>query len=334
MAVRAIIETVLVDTNQPLRAEVPGLPPEVVARLVTELGGQGNKVIDCLRTAAALISQAGHARSGLRLAESAAYNIREALDAVVEGRAAPEGGVGAAVAAWRRYQLAVGEPGADAAAARAELDGVLGRLEQDEERQAFKTRKLLEYIRSQTGIEPLPGEDDPTVRYSRLRKRANDALHDYGTASAVTALYDDALAWFIRFFTPPDDRVRAVTALAERPYADGIVDELRKLVLNFHHLGLFFSRLQDPGWLDPLHEAGLIPMPREGEPWPVTRLVEGAGAIEPERLAAVLDRLLCESKHEPEPRRLGIARQILQDASRLGAAGHELAKKIITKHYW
>ncbi len=150
--------------------------------------------------------------------------------------------------------------------------------------------------------------------------------------SGVAALYDDAVAWFIRFFTPPDDRVGALSTLAERPYADGLVDDLRKLVVNSHHLCLFFSRLQDPTWLDPLHDAGLIHLPRDGERWPVAFLVGGAGAIDPDRVAGVLERLLRDSKSAGETRRLSIARDILQSASRLGVAGHAVAMKVIRKY--
>ncbi len=295
------------DDDRPAPAEVPGVPPEVVARIVAELGRRSKRVIDYLRTAAVLISQAGDDGAGLRLAESAAYNLREALDAIAEGRPAPEGGVGAAIGAWKQYQVAIRAPDADVDAARAALGRMLERLEEDQERQAFKTRKLLEYIRDQTGVEPLPGENDSTVRYSRLRDRANGTLHGDGTVPAVAAMYDEVAAWLIRFFTSPDDRIRAVAALAERPYADGMVDALRELVLNSHHLGLFFSRLQDPAWLDPLHDAGLIPLPRDGEPWPVTFLVGGAGAIKPARVVAVLVRS---------------AAGRLQAATRASTAGH------------
>jgi len=310
----------------------PGLPPEVLARIRAELGPPGDKVIDCLRTAAALITQARKDRTGLRLAESAAYNLREALDAVVEGRPALEGGIGSVLKAWRWYQIAIRQPGADDAAARRELDDVMERLEQDEERLAFKTRKLLGYVHDRTGIEPLPGEDDPTVRYSRLRTRANDTLHKEGTVAEVAVLYEEALAWFLRFFTPPDARVEALVALAEKPFAAGLIDQLRKLALNAHHLGLFFSRLQDPAWFDPLHDAGLIHLPRTGEPWPVASLASGPRLIDPVRIAEVLERLLVDANKYDKTKRLDIYRDILQTASRLEAAGHGVVKKVIAKY--
>ena len=55
----------------------------------------------------------------LRLAESAAYNLREALDSVIGGRDAADGGLPAVLEAWRRFKAEVAQPNADIAAARA-----------------------------------------------------------------------------------------------------------------------------------------------------------------------------------------------------------------------
>jgi hypothetical protein len=308
------------------------LSPDVVARIHDELGHRGSKVLECLHTAAAFITQAHDDSSGLRLAESAAYNLREALDAVVADRPTPQGGVGAVVKAWRRYHLATTEPNADIVAARAELDRVLDQLEKDQERHTHRTLKLLEYIRDQTGIDPLPGEHDASLRYARLLARANSMLHDKGTVAGVAALYDDAVGWFVQLFTPPDARVDAIVALAAQPFSEHQLAQLRHLALNAHHLGLFLSRLSDPEWLSPLQDAGLIGPPRSGEPWPVTSLIGGAGSIEPSSIAAVLDRVLDESKREPVPIRQGIAREVIQCASRLGSDGHPVAKKVLARH--
>jgi hypothetical protein len=48
--------------------------------------------------------QAATCHCGLRLAESAGYNLREAFDAVVEGRSPVSGGLPAILEAWGRYQ--------------------------------------------------------------------------------------------------------------------------------------------------------------------------------------------------------------------------------------
>lgn len=312
---------------------VPGLATEVVGRLVAELGGRGEKVVSCLRTAAVFLEQAREDGSdGLRLAESAAYNLREAFDAVVEGQPAPEGGLGDVIDAWKRYEIAVQASDPDVEAARTELDRVLRRLAQDEERQGFRTRQLLDYIRDQAGIEPLAGEGDPSARYNRLRQRAARSLHTDATVAGVSTLYDEAIVWFGGFFTPPDDRVHAIVALAERPYVAGLIREARELVINAHHLRLLLSRLRDPEWLEPLYDAGFIPMPRAGEPWPVMSLGGGTGAIDPVRIAGLLQRLLNDSMTQSPQRRIEIAREIVTCASRLGPVGHSVAQQIIAKH--
>lgn len=308
--------------------EVPGLPREVLEQIRAKLGSRGDKVVACLKTAAVFVEQAHEDAGGLRLAESAAYNLREALDAIVAGKGVPGGGLGDVQRAWKRYQAAVSGPDADIDAARAEFDGVIGRIAGDEDRQAFKTRKLLEYVRELTGVEPLPGDHDPTVRYARLRRSANNVLHDEGAAAAVADLYDEVVTWLIGFFTPPGERVRAITALAERPYADGAIDELRRHLSNAHHVRLFCSRLRDDAWLEPLCEAGLLSLPRAGEPWPVAALV--GGAIEPRRVAEVLSRLLKAAGKGPAA--LGAAREILRLASSLGVAGDAVAAKIVARY--
>jgi hypothetical protein len=85
-----------------------GLPAEVEARIRTEVPERGDRIIACLRTAAWLLDQASGEddAAGLRVAESAAYNLREALDAVVKGRDPAEGGLPAIRDAWTRLQLA------------------------------------------------------------------------------------------------------------------------------------------------------------------------------------------------------------------------------------
>ncbi len=63
-----------------------GTSSEVAERVVAELGRHGEKIVAWLRTANALIAQAVDDDSRTSLADSAGYNLREALDAVVKGR--------------------------------------------------------------------------------------------------------------------------------------------------------------------------------------------------------------------------------------------------------
>jgi hypothetical protein len=188
---------VTIDRSDPV--EVPGLVPEVKAQIVRLLGGRAEKVFACVRTAAAFLAQAhGADGEGLRLVESACYNLREAFDAVVAGQEAVEGGLGEVVEAWRRYEFAIEVPGADGSAVSGELHAVLRRVAQDEDRQGSRVRQLLAFVRDQTGVEPLPGDGDPLMQYNRLRNQAAGTLHADGSVAAVSALYDDAVGWFGR----------------------------------------------------------------------------------------------------------------------------------------
>lgn len=195
-----------------------GLPQEVLDQIVTDLGERGEKVISSLRTAAHLITQARGDQTGLRLVESAAYNLREALDAVAAGTDAAPGGFPAVKAAYKRYQVSAAGPEADAAVALHTLAGEIARLISDGRRQNYRTRELLGWLTARTGIEPLPGDDDPSIQFDHLRERANSTLHSSGTVALAAALYSDVVAWFLRVFTPPDERLRSIVDLARTPY--------------------------------------------------------------------------------------------------------------------
>lgn len=105
-----------------------GMPLEVADQIVKDLE-RGPKVLNCLSTAAHLIAEAREDQTGLRLVESAAYNLREALDAVVAGRDAGASGMPAVKDALDRFRLASSEPDADEVAALRRLANDLGRLD-------------------------------------------------------------------------------------------------------------------------------------------------------------------------------------------------------------
>jgi hypothetical protein len=298
-----------------------------------ELPGRGEKIVACLATGTSLIEQGLRSQPGLRLAESAAYNLREALDAVVAGRPAAAGGLPAVITAWDRYQTEVEQPDADVEASRSSLDEVLNRVAQDQDRSSWHARKLLEYLRHQTGVEPLPGELDPIAEYAGLRKEANAAVHGDYTLAEVALLLDRTVPWFVRMFTPPDAQVRALTDLAAQPYERlSQIEELRRLATNAHHLRLFFSKLADPTWLKPLYEAHLIQLPSQGEPWPVTSLLGGLGQTRPQPVAGLLSRLLKDTKAIEKNLRLGTRFELLRTASQLGLAGYPIVAQIAALH--
>ncbi|MGS2619926.1 hypothetical protein ACVCAH_36450 [Micromonospora sp. LZ34] len=312
---------------------LPELPPEVVDRIVDELSSRGEKAVTCLRTAAALIKQAVDDDRGLRLAESAGYNLREALDAVVTGRPPVSGGLSAILEAWARYQSEVAQPDADMTASLSALEDALHRVAENRDRSSYHAARLLGYLRDKTGVDPLQGEADPIGEYNRLRNDANTALHAESALDAVTALYDRTVAWFIRMFTPPDAVVTAISELAAEPW-QGVeqIGKLRELATNPHHLRLFLGRLTDPAWLNPVYDAGLLKLPQPDTAWPAASLLEGLGRSSPDEVAGLLERMLADSNALRQDRRLGARFELLRVASQIGAAGHSVVARIVELH--
>ncbi|WP_141974974.1 hypothetical protein [Saccharothrix saharensis] len=309
------------------------LPPEVVERVVAELSAQGEKVVAALRTAAVLIMQAVHDESGLRLAESAAYNLREALDAVVTGRTPVPGGLPVVVEAWERFEREAAQPGNDDAASLDVFRAVIRKTTEKQERDSYHQNRLLGYLRDKSGVDPLAGDLDPVIEYQRLRRTVSQGLHRDTALDTVTGSYQDTLAWFVRMFTPPDAIVLRLRELAAQPWRGAEqVDRLRETASNPHHLRLFFARLVDPAWLDPLYEAGVVRLPESGTPWPVAGLLEGLGRSASAAVAALARRLLADCKQLPAEQRLDARFMLLTMATQLGADGHTIVGDIATAH--
>lgn len=272
-----------------------GLTQVACERIVAELApGAGNRILRCLRTAESLLGAAGDAPPSLRLAASAVYNLREALDAVVADRPAGEGGFSAAIDAWDRYTTACALAGADEAAARADLAATMDELARTRNHQAFMTRRLLDWFREQTGVDPIPGDTDPVVVYQDLRDQTSRVVHDECPLAVAQSLFAETVAWFERFFTPPSEIVPRIEELAAQPYTPGRLAELRTLATSSHHVRLFLERLQDPGWLEPLRDAELITLPEPQSPWPVAALTGPNRQLPDERVVELLDQLLSD----------------------------------------
>ncbi|WP_228688157.1 hypothetical protein [Amycolatopsis keratiniphila] len=314
---------------------LPELPDEVAATITRELPTQGARILACLRTASVLIVYALDDEADLRLAESAAYNVREAVDAVVkESSPVPGGGLSVVREAWQRYEEEIARPGNDADASLATLMDVLRRVAEKRDRDSYHAARLLQYLRSKAGIDPLGGELDPVKEYTQLYSEANRALHSQTTLPAAVTLYSRAVAWFVRMFTPSDEIVRALRALADEPWSGhDQVERLRNLALNEHHLRLFLGLLTDPGWLIPLYDADVIALPAPSGTWPGAALLESLGSTAPAEVAVVLTRLVRDVKQRTlEEDRDNVAFTLLLFASQLGTAGHSAVGDIVSAY--
>ncbi|WP_245193373.1 hypothetical protein [Amycolatopsis alba] len=314
---------------------LPELPGEVVSTIMRELPTQGARILACLRTASVLIVYSLDDEADLRLAESAAYNVREAVDAVVkESSPVPGGGLSVVREAWQRYEAEIARPDNDGAASLAALTEVLRRVAEKRDRDSYHAARLLQYLRSKAGIDPLGGELDPVKEYTRLYGETNQALHAQTTPQTAVTFYSRAVAWFVRMFTPSDEIVRALRALAAEPWAGhDQVERLRNLALNEHHLRLFLGLLTDPGWLIPLHDADVIALPAPSGTWPGAALLEGLGRTAPAEVAVVLARLVKDVKQRTlEEDRANVAFTLLLFASQLGSAGHSAVGDIVSAY--
>ena len=312
---------------------VPGLSSDVVDRLRMELGERAEKVLRCVRTAAAQVVQSEEDTSGLRFAESAAYNLRQALDHVVEGQDAAEGGLGAVLDAFRRYTEQRAVPGADLAAARDDLDRVLTAVEADESRASYYARRLLTYLGDRAGVGPRKRPGDLVSEYTQLRGEASAAVHNETDLAAVTTLLTRTIAWIVRAFTAPDEVVDAIRELAAQPWRDpGQIVELEELATNDHHLRLFLTEISDPAWLEPLHGAGVVQVPSRGTLWPGIGLLDGLGKSHPESVAALLGSLSADAAEGPKDEQVHARFELLRVAVALGPAGHDVVAEVARRH--
>jgi hypothetical protein len=313
--------------------ELLGLPAKVVERVVAELAVQGEKALSALQTAAALIVLALHDECGLRFAESAAYNVREALDAVVSGRAPVSGGLPVVIEAWERFEGEVAQPDNDDQESLKVFGTVLRSAAERQDRNSYHEAKLLGYIRDKSGVDPLVGGLDPVAEYKRLRGTASQGLHRDTALDTATNLYQETLAWFVRMFTPPDTVVVALRQLATESWrGPDQIDRLRGLASNPHHLRLFFTHLTDPIWLDRLYEADVVPLPDTEAPWPVAALADGLGRTTPAAVATLARRLLVDCGRLRAEQQLDARFKVLVLASGLGPDGHTIVADIAIAH--
>jgi hypothetical protein len=268
-----------------------GLPADVEARLRTEVPGRGDRIIACLRTASWLLDRArgdaalsdaasgGGDAAGLRLAESAEYNLREALGAVAEGRDPAEVGLRAVRDAWTKLRLVSGTEAEAEYERAANLPGscwpTCGRRQEQNRCRASSTRS---WSTARCGV--------------RSRRPARRLL-----AAGGADLFDRTRNWFVRMFTAPDAQVQAVLNLATSPWrGTEQLDQLAATIVSPQHLRLFFGRLLDPAWLLTLHNAGLVPLPSDGELWPVAAITNGLGRTHPDAVANLLHSLADDTR--------------------------------------
>lgn len=314
---------------EPDDPEIPGLTAAARDHLRRELGPDGDRAIRCLTTANALLLE-GHARSHLRFAESAIYNLREAFDSVVGG-SDPVGDVSDEVReAWKRLKAGDALPPEEQANRALELAEALDAMNRGRRAEQQAARRLRALVESRTGLPATDGPDAPIRIYQDLRSRAAGQLHGSATVAEAEELFSLAVDWFDRFFTPPSLRYLRLSELAAAEYTPSLVVEFRRLAQTSLNAGEFLAQVRDPAWLPALRDLNFISFPRTGEPWPVDRLV--GGALADEHVAALLLELFDQSQADRADAALEDARAIAHTAFRLGAASSGVMTRIVRRY--
>lgn len=224
-------------------------------------------------------------------------------------------------------------PDCDIDVARSDLFAVLRRIAADDSRESLHERKLLEYLRYRAGLSSESRQGDPISEYRDLRNEANEGLHDKIALAQVASLQARVVAWFVRVFTPPEQVVEAIRALASQPWRghDQIVGFTR-LATSDHHLRLLFAEIIDPAWLRPLRDAGIAQPPTPGTPWPVDGLLGGLAKSNPEAVADLVELLLADMRVRAKEEWGAAAFELLRFAFQLGPAGHTTVAEVARQH--
>ncbi|MEV6135204.1 hypothetical protein AB0L63_03875 [Nocardia sp. NPDC051990] len=310
------------------------LAPTVQVRLHMELGAQrADEVIRCLRTAKALLKQQEADSRGLRLTASAAYNLREALNRIVENHDPAEGGLPLVLTAWATYEAQITTPDSDHEAARKTFDSVMRTVASGKSRASGYARKLIAHLQERAGVAPLESAADPIGEFQALLEQANKGLHGDLSDHQAAQLLERILDWFNRVFAPPDEVADQILNLAAQPWTSiQQTQQLARIVANSHHLRLFFGAVQDPAWLTPLHSAGLVDIPAPNVVWPAAALTKGLGLTAPAQVTELLQLVLNDIKQLPKDQRLAPRFELLRVAVHLGPAGWPIVTDVASKH--
>jgi hypothetical protein len=304
---------------------IPGLPASVRAQIRAELPG-GTRVLRALATANKLLELADELPPPLRVVESAAYNLREALDAVSPSPG--PSGLTDILESFRRFQAA-GRLPSEQEVAHHELLAVLAEVASDERRHGARSQDLVRRLADRSGVEPARRTGDVISSYARLRDEVNAWLHGNADRAQVDRAYGATISWFISVFTPPDDRVRRLVAVGSAPLTPEHAAEATSLLIDRHHVRVFLSNLTDPAWLTHLYEHELLPPVERNEPWVVSVLADRPPRVDPVAVANLLARFMDDARSLPDDDRLVAWAEIIRQAWRLGPPGYPLVEEIV-----
>jgi hypothetical protein len=248
---------------------------ELFGHLAEEFGDRGMRAVEFLRTAAGLLRNGD---TGMRIAESACYCLREALKGIPQAAEAPQrqpwrDASRRVIDARKQYDIAASLPGGERESALADLLRAIDDLGLVHSQERIHQQRLLAVMVARTGTTPIPMA--PIEAYQRLVDRLDDLLHSSTTLSEAKSLYDEATGLLRQLFLPPDVRLPELAELAQAasPSAED-ADRLTPLIASPRHLEYFFERVRSADWLWLLDGSDLLAPPDGQGSWPVFRLVD------------------------------------------------------------
>lgn len=305
--------------------------PELLEHLKVEFGDYGRRAVEFLLTARSLLEAGQDGRP--RLAESVAYCLREAMQAIPDSQPVDNGETWKrtsrkVVSAKRSYERARGVPGQDEEGALESLLSSIDDLERVHGQEGIHQRRLIAVVVSRTGAAPVAKGTEPIRAYQDLLERLNGGVHGSISIEEARDLWSECLGILRQLFLPPDLRHGALEALAEidSPSADD-VPRLLELVVGPHHLRRFLARVTNPEWLDLLAGTGILDPTSGQDSWPASAAVVRLAKEHPDAVSAWLERMYERGGSDPVA-----AWFIGRAALDIGTAALPLVLRIVQDH--
>lgn len=298
--------------------------------LIAEYGEPGGRAVGFLRTAIALLQLPS--KEAERLAEAAAYCLREAMTGIPKAAAHEEGDWREAWRgvedATRRFEIARGMPGEDQQVALGSLLRAIGEMEDYFRRDKLHQRRLIALMVQRTGAGPLKLSPDPIREFQDLMETLNGALHGSTSPQDARGYLDRCLALMAQLFTPPDVRLPRLDELAAKADPDDEdVDLLSRLMSSHQHLDYFLRKVVSPRWLILLGSRGVLDPPDGPGRWPVSRTVERLGENHSGELAEWFETMIPSwTKSDVQTAYVGEAVRLL------GSSGHRQLLRLVREH--
>lgn len=303
---------------------------ELLKRLEFQLGDDGLRAADFLRTAAQLASTEQDMYP--RLADVIAYCLREALTVIPAEQNLTQNSdwkeaTEQVIDAKMRYVLAVGLPGNDSDMALDELLGKISVLEQFRNQiKGTRGRRLQSFIGNLTGS---AAAEEVVQRYEILLEQANSGVHHGISFDEAQELFDKCTAVIQQIFMNPIVRYQQLDILLASEMASAErIDQVKQLISSANHIRYMVPNLSSINWLAPLTEKGMFDLPRDEEPWIGIAVVKRFGNPHPDTIAAWLDRKYDAVGDNNPSHAWWIARAALD----LGAPGLNLIYRILNDY--